>query len=561
MRLRMKLGPYKLRWKAKELSLFLIVLVCATILIWTWNKSPVLTSLLPSKNQLLQLSPDIKTVPLEPKRHVREDISTLTRREVITNEEERHLDKTPSTDIINNEEEHHPDKTPTAILNNKEEQHLDKVTSADTSESSLDFETVPHQKKVSSFSTSNSQHLGIPILICYGGAEEAAKHKHSPKGEKTGVVKSGSISTQTEETKNVILGEKTSEQEEKRVANQACNYAKGKWVIDDKRPLYSGFGCKQWLAPMWACRLMRRQDFAFEKLRWQPNGCEMEEFEGSKFLKRMQDKTLAFVGDSLGRQQFQSLMCMITAGKDSSNVLDVGKEYGLVIPPGGKRPNGWAYRFPSTNTTVLYYWSSSLCDLEPLNVKDPHIEYAMHLDRPPAFLRQFLHKIDVLVLNTGHHWNRGKLRANRWVMYVGGVPNTNRKIADMGSAKNFTIHSTVKWLDSQLPKHPHLKTFYRSISPRHFVNGDWNSGGSCDNTTPMSIGKEVLQEESSDHSAASATRGTGVKLLDITALSQVRDEGHISRFRITASPGVQDCLHWCLPGVPDTWNEILFAQI
>ena len=66
----------------------------------------------------------------------------------------------------------------------------------------------------------------------------------------------------------------------------ACNYAKGKWVIDDRRPLYSGFGCKRWLASMWACRLMQRQDFAFEKLRWQPKDCEMEEFEGSKFFKR-----------------------------------------------------------------------------------------------------------------------------------------------------------------------------------------------------------------------------------------------------------------------------------
>ncbi|XP_040951730.1 protein trichome birefringence-like 16 [Gossypium hirsutum] len=340
-----------------------------------------------------------------------------------------------------------------------------------------------------------------------------------------------------------------------------CNYAKGKWVVDDRRPLYSGFGCKQSLAPMWACSLMQRQDFAFEKLRWQPKGCEMEEFEGPKFLKRMQDKTLAFVGDSLGRQQFQSLMCMITAGKDRSDVLDVGNEYGLVLPPGSTRPNGWAYRFLSTNITVLYYWSSGLCELEPLDVKDPQTEYAMHLDRPPSFLRQFLHKIDVLVLNTGHHWNRGKLRANRWVMYVGGAPNTNKKIANMGRAKNFTIHNTVKWLDSQVPKHPHLKAFYRSISPRHFVNGDWNTGGSCNNTKPMSIGKEVLQEGSSDHAAVSAVRWTGVKLLDITALSQVRDEGHISRICITSSPGVQDCLHWCLPGVPDTWNEILFAQI
>ncbi|XP_022754788.1 protein trichome birefringence-like 16 isoform X4 [Durio zibethinus] len=447
--LRMKGGPYKLRRRAKELSLILIVLVGATVLLWTWDRSPVLTSSLPSKNKLLHLSPDIKTVPLEPKRHVKEEISTLTRSEVINNKEEHHFDETSSTDTT---------------------------------------ETVPIQKK-------------------------------------------------------------------------ACNHAKGKWVIDDRRPLYSGFGCKQWLAPMWACRLMQRQDFAFEKTRWQPKDCDMEEFEGSKFLARMRDKTLAFVGDSLGRQQFQSLMCMITAGKNSSDVLDVGKEYGLVIPPGGKRPNGWAYRFPSTNTTVIYYWSSTLCDLEPLNVKDPHTEYAMHLDRPPAFLHQFLPKIDVVVLNSGHHWNRGKLMANRWVMYVGGVPNNNSKIADMGSAKNFTIHSTVKWVDSQLPKYPLLKAFYRSISPRHFVNGDWNTGGSCDNTTPMSIGKEVLQEESSDYSAASAVRGTGVKLLDITALSQVRDEGHISQFSITATPGVQDCLHWCLPGVPDTWNEILFAQI
>ena len=62
--------------------------------------------------------------------------------------------------------------------------------------------------------------MGIPIVICYGGAEEAAKHKHSPKREKTGVITSGSSSTQIEETNNVILGEETSEQEEKIAENQ-----------------------------------------------------------------------------------------------------------------------------------------------------------------------------------------------------------------------------------------------------------------------------------------------------------------------------------------------------
>lgn len=345
--------------------------------------------------------------------------------------------------------------------------------------------------------------------------------------------------------------------------DQDCNYAKGKWVFDDSWPLYSGSDCKQWLSPMWACRLTQRKDFEYEKLRWQPNGCSAEPFTASKFLTRMRNKTLAFVGDSLGRQQFQSLMCMVTSGEKRPDVLNVGYEYGLVKARGAIRPDGWVYRFPSTNTTILYYWSASLCNLEPIDISNSTTDIAMHLDRPPAFLHNFLHKFDVLVLNTGHHWNKDKLKANRWIMHIGGNPNTdiNKGITDIVDAKNFTVYSIVKWVNTQLPKYPGLKVFFRSISPRHFFNGDWNTGGTCDNITPLSRGKEVLQDYSSDGIAAGAVNGTNVKLLDITALSQLRDEGHISGYSIRPATGMQDCLHWCLPGIPDTWNDILFAQL
>ncbi|GAB2287236.1 Protein trichome birefringence-like 16 [Dionaea muscipula] len=342
---------------------------------------------------------------------------------------------------------------------------------------------------------------------------------------------------------------------------KVCNYAKGSWIRDNRRPLYSGFKCKQWLSEMWACRLTQRPDFAYESYRWQPKNCDMPEFVASQFLKRMQDKTIAFVGDSLGRQQFQSLLCMVTGGEENQEVEDVGAEYGFVTPPGGARPDGWAFRFPDTNTTILFHWSSCLCDLEPLNSTDPATNVAMHLDQPPGFLRRYLDRVDVLVLNTGHHWNRGKINANRWVMHVGGKPNADRKLAQVGNAKNFTIHSVVRWLDSQLPHHPRLKAFFRTISPRHFFDGEWNTGGSCENTTPLARGSQVSQDESSDFNAAHAATGTNVKLLDITALSQLRDEGHISRYSIKASQGIHDCLHWCLPGIPDTWNEILAAQV
>lgn len=49
-----------------------------------------------------------------------------------------------------------------------------------------------------------------------------------------------------------------------------------------------------------------------------------------------------------------------------------------------------------------------------------------------------------------------------------------------------------------------------------------------------------------------------VKLLDITKLSQLRKDGHPSQYNGLKG---MDCTHWCLAGVPDTWNQILYASL
>lgn len=62
---------------------------------------------------------------------------------------------------------------------------------------------------------------------------------------------------------------------------------------------------------------------------------------------------------------------------------------------------------------------------------------------------------------------------------------------------------------------------------------------------------------------------TPVIYLNISKLTDYRKDGHPSIYRmkyktaeeqITAE-GSQDCSHWCLPGVPDTWNELLYASL
>lgn len=61
-----------------------------------------------------------------------------------------------------------------------------------------------------------------------------------------------------------------------------------------------------------------------------------------------------------------------------------------------------------------------------------------------------------------------------------------------------------------------------------------------------------------------AIRDTDIEVLDLTHLSEFRADAHpaiwLGRKDAVAVWG-QDCMHWCLPGVPDTWVDILSKLI
>ena len=78
------------------------------------------------------------------------------------------------------------------------------------------------------------------------------------------------------------------------------------------------------------------------------------------------------------------------------------------------------------------------------------------------------------------------------------------------------------------------------------------------------------------HGAAEAVlrsmRRVPVHLVDITALSEFRKDAHTSVHTLRqgklltpeqqADPrAYADCIHWCLPGVPDIWNSLLYTRI
>lgn len=48
-------------------------------------------------------------------------------------------------------------------------------------------------------------------------------------------------------------------------------------------------------------------------------------------------------------------------------------------------------------------------------------------------------------------------------------------------------------------------------------------------------------------------------LLDITLLSQYRKDAHPTVY--SGGRNSLDCSHWCLPGLPDTWNQLFYTAL
>lgn len=63
-----------------------------------------------------------------------------------------------------------------------------------------------------------------------------------------------------------------------------------------------------------------------------------------------------------------------------------------------------------------------------------------------------------------------------------------------------------------------------------------------------------------------------VTVINITQISEYRIDAHASVYTETGGKLLTDeqkadplhhadCIHWCLPGVPDTWNQIFLAHL
>ncbi|KAL9240174.1 hypothetical protein vseg_014422 [Gypsophila vaccaria] len=339
-----------------------------------------------------------------------------------------------------------------------------------------------------------------------------------------------------------------------------CDLYDGKWVKDGSYPLYKPGSCKS-IDPQFNCVGNGRLDLDYLKLKWKPNACSLPRLNAKHMLKLLKGKRLVLVGDSLNRNMWESLVCIL-----KSSIKNKKKVYEVYGRHQFKTEASYSFVFKDYNCTVEFFVSPFLVQQWELKDKNGMMKETLRLDVMVSYADQF-RNADYIVFNTGHWWTHDKTSKGEDYYQEG---NHVYEQLDVKEAFRRALTTWGRWVDNNIDPQ-RTRVFFRGYSASHFHGGKWNSGGQCDGETEpimnenylthypwkMKVFESVIQEMK-----------TPVSYMNVTRLTDYRKDGHPSIFRKHHSEDerksplrYQDCSHWCLPGVPDSWNELLYAEL
>ena len=245
---------------------------------------------------------------------------------------------------------------------------------------------------------------------------------------------------------------------------------------------------------------------------WTPNSCRLMDFVPAELERMWAGKYVLFVGDSLMRQMFNSIRFLMRDHWMSA-------EQALRKDP--------EFFDTKSRARIEFVWSKYLLD-----------EHALpgRLVLPQRSWPDMVKKADWVIMNVGHHWHKKDRSFENYEAMVNMVTDTMQT--------NFKGSLFV--FRTSAPGYYGCETMEEPVdTPQELTPDidlyDWRKP----------IQAELMWEQKARERSLDSFRWLNV------SFSAYRADAHVG-YKIRDGQNKLDCLHWCMPGVPDYWNYLLY---